>query len=202
MARPRASADDVKLRERLLLAAEELLRTTPFEELSLREVARRAGVSHAAPYNHFPSKDHLILALAQRAAHLLDQAMHEAMAAAPDNPADQLVASGVGYVLFARRHPALFDIIFHHEPPEGCGPLEEMDPAFQRLLRAVTNLGARPPTDAQGILSDAVFAWVHVHGLAVMFIHGTLNRVPFDEVALAREHCRRLLQVLAPQLAT
>lgn len=177
-------------RDALVNAAVSLLAEVDVGSLSLREVARRAGLSHAAPYNHFADKDALVRAVAARGFSSLERAMEDTQAAAPTTPHEQLVAAGVGYILFARREPALFQLMFKGlEADDAKGP-------FTRLQRCVAALG---PRDERALKSDALFCWAHVHGLAVMFTSRTLE--PFgvddaDEVALARVHCERLLPAL------
>ena len=100
------------LRAALLAAAEVELAEAGIEAFSLRQVARRAGVSHAAPTHHFGDGQGLLTALAAEGYRrlLATQAAHEARAA-PDARA-QLVAAGVGYVDFAMTSPALFRLLF------------------------------------------------------------------------------------------
>jgi len=71
--------------------------------------------------------------------------------------------------------------------------------SFGRLLRSVAALGVRAAEDEAGLMQDALFAWAHVHGLAVMFTQQTLAPfavAPEEELNLARTHCTRLLTAL------
>lgn len=80
--------------------------------LTIREVARRAGVSHAAPYRHYTDKDELILAVVERGFELLDEAMAQARAAAPEEPLAQFAAAGAAYLNFALQFPMYYRVMF------------------------------------------------------------------------------------------
>ncbi|MFN7132092.1 MAG: TetR/AcrR family transcriptional regulator, partial [Myxococcales bacterium] len=100
------------LRRALLDGALALLQDEGVGALSLREVARRAGVTHAAPYRHFESKEELIAAVAEEGFHTLRDEMRDAMAAHEGDPRRRLEACGVAYVLFAVGHPAHFGVMW------------------------------------------------------------------------------------------
>ena len=107
------------LRRALLDAAAELLEQRGVEGLTLREVARRAGVSHAATYHHFVDRAALIAALVESGFRQLTLAMQTAAAAVgggvPGSTLDRLRAIGVAYVVFATQHPALFRLLCRPE---------------------------------------------------------------------------------------
>ncbi|RZJ08327.1 MAG: TetR family transcriptional regulator, partial [Rubrivivax sp.] len=100
------------LRETLLDAAEALLAQRGADALSLRDVARGAGVSHAAPYHHFAGLPELLAALAARSFQQLGAAMQAGVDAHPADARDQLLAIATAYVDFARRRPARFRLMF------------------------------------------------------------------------------------------
>jgi AcrR family transcriptional regulator len=188
------------LREALLSAAALVLQETGPEGLSIREVARRADVSHGAPYNHFPTKRDLLFALAQRAFVELDREMAEAQACASSSPGDQLVATGIGYLLFAERNPALFTLMFRTDlvaPSEAPDGNDGNDgPAYRRLKRAVIDVcedAGRTTADAS-VEHDCLFAWSAVHGLARLSIEGVFRRMPLEaRLAQARQVLTRTL---------
>ena len=93
------------LRRALVDAARRLLEAEGPSALSLRAVAREAGVSPAAPYHHFKDKAELLDAVAQEGWDILGRQMHEAKAGATGM--HQLTALGIAYVCFARENPAL-----------------------------------------------------------------------------------------------
>lgn len=139
--------------------------------VSIREVARRAQVSHAAPAHHFGSKSGLLTACAI----VGFQKLAEAVEAAADSAAshrDALQATGVAYVQFAIDNPELFTIMF-------SGQLQTDDPAYGEAVtrsfrRLQTLLGEAEA--AQELSADprlvSVAAWSLVHGLAALWLSG------------------------------
>ena len=105
------------LRAALIAAAEAEIDAHGVESFSLRAVAKRAGVSHAAPAHHFGDANGLLTALAAEgfARFVETQRAHEA--AAPPGQPDRLVAAGLGYIAFATGHPALFRLMFASRRP-------------------------------------------------------------------------------------
>src|SRR6185295_17683625 len=99
------------LRETLLEAAIHLIAEAGPAGFTLREVARRAGVSHNAPYRHFRDKDEMIAAAAAQGFSELNQAMLDAAGSEP-TPLDQLKRAGWAYVSFALHRPEYFTVMF------------------------------------------------------------------------------------------
>jgi AcrR family transcriptional regulator len=173
-------------------AARASLREHGPEACSLREVARRAGVSHAAPYHHFASREALLGAVAAQAFEEMDGAMAEAQAAAPADAEAQLVAVGMGYLLYARRAPSEFRLMIRPEhlaprregsvgPPACEGPYGRLDRALERLL-------GRRPNEVELHL-----CWAAVHGLALLVLDGGLEVAP----AALGAHTRAVIERLA-----
>ncbi len=153
----------------LLLAAEAELAEKGIEGFSLRSVAKRAGVSHAAPAHHFGDAAGLLTALAAEGFRrfLAAQAAREAVAA--KTPAAQMIAAGLGYVDFALARPALFRLIFSSDKPNFGDPalLEAADAAYAHLVTQVHAMGG---TDA-----DVAPVWAMAHGLADLLAAGRLQ---------------------------
>lgn len=161
----------------LELAAIELLTEKSASSLSLREVARRAGVSHNAPYHHYADRQGLLKAVAARS--LRD--MLAAMVSARDartTPRERLVAAGVAYIDFAIDHPGQFDAIFD---PEICDP-REPNPVTAPLIQANEEVLADlvrevyPRHDEDSVRSTTSALWGIVHGLATLIAAGHLPR--------------------------
>jgi AcrR family transcriptional regulator len=168
------------LRAALLAAAEIELAEKGIEAFSLRQVAKRAGVSHAAPAHHFGDANGLLTALATHGfeVFLATQKQYEANAA--KTPRDQLIASGLGYVGFARARPALFRLMFGSERTDyGDASLKTAaNASFMNLVTLVQQCGSN---SAQ----DVAMVWVTAHGLADLLIGGRLNLIEqMSEVAL------------------
>lgn len=160
------------LRAALLAAAEAELAERGVEGFSLRQVARRAGVSHAAPAHHFGDVQGLLTALAAEGFRqfLAAQAAREAQAA--DDPAEQLVAAGLGYVDFALARPALFRLLWQSARPDFRDPDlgGAARAAFQHLVDQVTAAGGRST-------ADEAAAWAVAHGMADLLASGRLETV-------------------------
>lgn len=170
------------LRRALLDAAETVLVEQGVGALSLRDLARRVGVSPTAPYHHFGSKADLVAALAEDALDQLDAALAEAGTAHAD-PEERLRALGITYVLFAVDHPERFRLAFRPEMGSPFAALAD-DPdalpteaaGFRHLVRVVAEM--TPDPAAQATL--AVASWSLVHGLASLLVDGPLSTLASD----------------------
>src|SRR5438128_419394 len=98
----------MELREQILDASVRLIEAEGLAALSMREVARRAGVSHQAPYHHFADKEAILAAIAEEGFRRLNAAMEEASRSKPADAASRLIAGGRAYVRFAATNPAHF----------------------------------------------------------------------------------------------
>lgn len=156
------------LRAALLLAAEAELAARGIEAFSLRAVAKRAGVSHAAPAHHFHDVTGLLTALAAEGfASFLDQMRARTTDTAP--PAERLMAAGLGYIDFALARPALFRLIFSSRRPDFGNPglAAAADAAFAHLVSLVAALG--------GGQTDVHAIWATAHGAADLLAGGRLK---------------------------
>lgn len=109
---PRASYHHGSLRETLVAAALELIETHGVEQLSLREAAKKAGVSPGAPFRHFPTKAALLTAVAEQAAERLHAEVELNLANSAGQPALlRFAAIGEAYLAWAARHPTHFQVV-------------------------------------------------------------------------------------------
>lgn len=166
-------------RDRLLDAAEGLLAERGVEGLSLREIARRAGVSHGAPARHFPGLANLLAHVAAQGFRNLHDAVAAAVADAPAGSDAQarLRRSAHGYVRFAAEHPGQFGLMFREEHLDPTEPaLQAAGPAaFEQLVDLVAAAqaeGWHPGTDAR-VLAGSL--WATVHGLATLWRQGVIQ---------------------------
>lgn len=166
------------LRNALIGATLELIPRTGVRELSLREVARRAGVSHGAAYRHFQDKESLLAAVAEQGFIELALALRTAAQSSDGDPIAQLQAAGVAYVEFGIRHPQHLQVMFggaiaHFEDHPA---LKLAASSARDELRAVVTriVGA---TTARGVTEEVVGAasWAIVHGLTVLLAEGRLH---------------------------
>ena len=157
------------LRRALIDAASRLLEAEGPSALSLRAVAREAGVSPAAPYHHFKDKTELLEAVAHEGWTLLDQALAKAKAEAP-SPREAMNNLGVAYVCFARENPALYRVMYDTARDKEALP-EEMqqgeDSAYCKVRDTLIDAGA-DPADTHEIELVTAAAWCSAHGLAEM----------------------------------
>lgn len=164
------------LRAVLLERAEEVLRERGADALSLRELARDAGVSHGAPRSHFPDRAALLDALAARGFARLADAVHTAAAGAPGDHAAALRAACSAYVAFAVREGALLDLMF---AAKADGPAPAVQEAAERLFATLADVlalgvaaGAYGPGDVPrlGLLLSAT-----VQGSAALVASGRMT---------------------------
>jgi AcrR family transcriptional regulator len=157
------------LRRALIDAARRLLEAEGPSALSLRAVAREAGVSPAAPYHHFKDKGELLDAVAHEGWTLLDTALLKAKAEAP-SPRDAMNSLGVAYVCFARENPALYRVMYDTARDKESLPdqmQEGEDSAYCKVRDTLVAAGANPQ-DAHDIELATIAAWCSAHGLAEM----------------------------------
>lgn len=175
MAAPR-SYHHGDLRRAVLDAAIEVITAEGPGAVSLRDLARRAGVSHAAPAHHFKDKAGLLTALAVEGYELLAAAFGEALGAG----SARLEELGVRYVRFALDHPAHFEVMFrpdlhHRDAPELVAAQERTG----RVLRdGVAAMPAARRGDDTGLATIA--AWSLAHGFATLWRGDNLRRLVAD----------------------
>ena len=165
------------LRQALLAAAETELAERGGEGFTLRGVAKRAGVSHAAPAHHFKDTNAMLTALAASAAERFAGALRDRQARAAGDARSRLVAIGVGYVEFALGNPALFRLMFGSQRPDARDPHldHHASAAFMILVEGVGALrGDDPLASARG-RADVAAAWSVVHGIANLLIAGRMG---------------------------
>ena len=184
------------LRAALLESAERTLRRQGAGELSLRELAREVGVSHAAPRRHFADKQALLDALAADGFERLGREMEEAMAAAGDTLPEQLEAFAQAYVRFATEHATLLELMFtgkHREPALH----EAADRAFAAplaLFATAQAAGQVVPGEPERV---GIVALSTLHGLASLANNGMLG--DYDLAELVGEAVDQLVLGLRPR---
>jgi AcrR family transcriptional regulator len=187
------------LREALLVAGERALETGGAQNLSLRELAREVGVSHAAPRRHFSDKQALLDALAHAGFDRLGATLAAAVAGAGPDFDTRLLGLARAYVDFATRHPALIELMFAAKHQAGAPPelSEAGEQAFAPALAAVADgqaAGAVVPGDPERV---AIIAFAALQGLVALANNGMLDEAPLDE--LLDEAVQRLVLGLRPR---
>lgn len=177
------------LREALIDAGEQLARADGLDGVTVRRIAAACGVSAAAVYRHFPSGDHLIAAVAQRAREIMARDMFARLSSAAGKPPiDRLREVGESYIAFALAEPRLFSLV---SMPMTTPPDRLDDPNAADLVRTIV-LELEPPgeVDEVRVASRMMLAQSSAHGLALilrdfvpdpqareMLIAGVLDRV-------------------------
>lgn len=154
------------LRQALMSAALELIAESDADEVTLRAVARRAGVSPAAPYHHFADKNALLAAVARDGFESLGEVQLEVLAG-PGSARDRLERLVTAYVLFAFRHPTHYRLMFRTPPSrvegaEAAALREAALGTFGRLVEAVNAVDAG--ISAQEAARRALLGWATAHG--------------------------------------
>ena len=160
------------LRRALVEEAIVVLEADGAAEFSLRDLARRLGVSHGAPSHHFKDRAALMDAIATEGFRGLGDALEEARAL-PVSAAERLAASGMAYVKFAVAHPAHVRTMFGKAPTEHASDacLHESIRAFEALL-ALARDAAGPNASEAYVRTVTFAAWSSVHGLVLLWLEG------------------------------
>nr|WSW65027.1 TetR/AcrR family transcriptional regulator [Streptomyces sp. NBC_00995] len=171
------------LRERLIDVGVDLVMTDGTDSLGLREIARRAGVSHGAPRRHFPTHHALLSAIARRG--FADLARRFEAAADEDASArDRLRALAGTYLRYAVEHRGMFELMFRHDLLDGetltsdLPPLRESTlPLFAHLVDLVSRHTAERTTAGPAAPPAVVAAalWSNLHGVAQLWAWGSLS---------------------------
>jgi AcrR family transcriptional regulator len=177
------AAAPLELREACVIAAQEVIAEKGVEHLSLRDVARRLGVSHQAPYKHYPSRDHLLAEVMrrcfQRFAEHLDARGHF------DCPKQDLAALGRQYLSYAQVHPLEYRLMFDTQWPESAEHPDLIRDAvhtYDILRKVLRRMHGDSAALSDRVDLDALYIWSTVHGLA-----GVLNGHCIDMLNLKRK---------------
>lgn len=167
---------DEGLRARLVEVGVDLVTREGSAVLSLREIARRAGVSHGAPRRYFPTHRGLLAAIAREGYLHLGRQVADLVGDDDADPHAQLLALGRLYVEFAQANRGMFELMFRHDLLRGkdMGLREASGPLFGVLVDLVTR--ARPaPGSAPSVVAGAL--WANLHGIAQLWLWGSLQTV-------------------------
>ena len=157
------------LRELCVQEALAIIETEGVENLSLREIARRLGVSHQAPYKHFPSRDHVLAEIVSRAfaafADYLDEHLHTGSAE------QSMEAMGRAYMDYAVSHPLQYRLMFATplpDPEQHPHMMQNARHAFSLLHQGIIAMrqARGESVDEDAATLDALFIWSTLHGLA------------------------------------
>jgi AcrR family transcriptional regulator len=169
------------LREALLAAAESLIEEHGLEGFTLRECARRAGVSHGAPAHHFGDLRGLLSAFTAQSFKTLDALTTRYRGTAEPEPFAQLVAAGVAYLDYALANRARFQLMFRSDridfghPPLHAAATRVHDQLRECVIAVLSGRSRRPDELANAaVLARTTQAWSFVHGFATLYLDNAL----------------------------
>lgn len=181
MARQKKSYHHGDLRQALLSEGSAMLEESGLEGLSLRKLAVRVGVSHAAPEHHFPTLKALLTAIAAEGFARFGAAMRKGMAEAADDAVSQLRGASRGYLAFATAQPHLFRLMFNANLLDWSDPrLGECGASARGVLTEICLpvARARGLDTVEGRAAVEHLVWSQIHGSAHLVIDG---KVPLEE---------------------
>ncbi|MFI7408008.1 TetR/AcrR family transcriptional regulator [Streptomyces sp. NPDC049627] len=163
---------DTGLRTRLIDTGVDLVAQEGAQALTLREIARRAGVSHGAPRRYFPTHLELLSAIARRGFEELARRTTAADGDGPVSPRARLTTLGRVYLEFALGNRGMYELMFRHDLLQSghLGLRDTSLPLFGRLVELVGH--ARPDADAR-LVAGAL--WANLHGIAQLWGWGSLQ---------------------------
>ena len=150
----------------------------------MRDVARRLGVSHQAPYKHFASRDHILAEVVSRCFDDFARNLAAARDRAPPDPDAMMAALGLAYFDYARAHPLHYRLMFGTPLPSGAKHPEMMASAhraFDLLRQTVAQMAVKSAGAASPSL-DALFVWSTIHGLATILQSDALTTLGLTEM--------------------
>lgn len=164
------------------MAAREVIAERGIEALSLRDVARKLGVSHQAPYKHYANRDELLAEVMRRCfrhfAACLDARPHF------DDPKQDLESLGESYLSYAQQHPLEYRLMFSTPWPEAAEDKElakDASHAFDILRGVLRRLHGHSAATREAVELDALYIWSTVHGVA-----GVMNGPCLDKLDLKK----------------
>lgn len=190
------------LRQSLIDAAIALINEEGISDLSLRQVARRVGVSHNAPYRHFEDKEALLAAVAEQGFSSLQVAMETNIEGIPlNNYQERLTAIGIAYVKFALTHPTYYRLMFGEyrcNREKYPSLVETSQGSFMVLVDTITAGQKAGDFRVGDPVNMARVAWSLVHGQAMLALDDKLQVNQGEELeAFLQFSAQMLIQGLA-----
>ncbi|HTW73933.1 MAG TPA: TetR/AcrR family transcriptional regulator [Steroidobacteraceae bacterium] len=171
------------LRAALLAEAERTMREQGIEQLSLRELARQAGVSHAAPRRHFADRQALLDALAEAGFLRLDDELRTAIDTAGDNYQSRLRAAATAYIRFATRDAALLELMYVVKRGQHSAALDDafgrLFTTFNAFIRQGQHAGELHPGDPDRV---RLLLFAVIQGIAALVTSGSVDARQTDEL--------------------
>jgi AcrR family transcriptional regulator len=173
------------LRDACIAEAMKIIETSGIESLSMREVARRLGVSHQAPYKHFENRDHILAEILKRS--FEDFARHLDARPKSNDPSANLATMGHAYLQYASENPLQYRLMFATPLPDPKKHPEMMEKAHHAFSLLQDNIAEMNlPSDAD---MDALYIWSTMHGLASI-----LNLQMFEDLSVSHRNIEQMIQ--------
>jgi AcrR family transcriptional regulator len=191
------------LKNALIEAAIDILAEDGVQGLSLRKVASRAGVSHAAPYAHFTDKQALIAAVSTEGFRRLGTLLQAARDAHPNDPLRQLIEGGLAYIKFALDDPDHFRITLsgvvkkEKDYPALVQATAEAFGIVREIVSACQQKGILHPGDLDLM---AVSVWGTIHGLVALVLDGQVSHLVLDRFSLQQMLVHSLSQYILVEI--
>ena len=191
------------LREACVQEALAIVETSGIEGLSLREVSRRLGVSHQAPYKHFPSRDHILAEIVARAFATFARFLEDRHTTG--DPDADLGEMGRCYLEYALAHPLQYRLMFGTPLPDPDAHPEMMKQArhaFSLLLDGIDRLSDVEPVPASPAGAemhaaelDALFIWSTLHGLSSILYSNAVDTLALPRSVLEAAAAHTLMRI-------
>jgi AcrR family transcriptional regulator len=185
----------------MVQATEQMVAEFGPEAVSVREVARRAGVSSGAPFHHFPTRQALMTAVAEDATHRLRQRIEEAVAEIPESKSPRrLRVIGRAYLRWVIDNPAQFKVVSDRRLIDYSDTIQQDNVAIQALLRETLQRALKQERKSGTDIDQTMLEMrATAYGLARMFVDGHLSQWGVDD-ADARERMETALDNLTARL--
>ncbi|MDJ0922598.1 MAG: TetR/AcrR family transcriptional regulator [Henriciella sp.] len=183
-----APSKPVDLKQACIDEAFAIIQSKGLEKLSLRDVARRLGVSHQAPYKHFASRDHILAAVVARC--YAEFALYMEANVPETDSFESLHAMGLAYLNYAREHPLEYRLMFGSvlpDPELHEEMMQQAQYAFSLLHNKLEKLPLKHAADMATDLEkhDAIFVWSTLHGLATLLQSGVTDTLTLSQAEKA-----------------
>lgn len=179
----------------------QLLNSQGYEGFSLRKVAAVCGVSHAAPYKHFKSKEELLNAIVQEVTESFTLALEEAVHKYPDNPEDQLIELGKCYVRFMVENPDYLKFIFLSPDNKTINMEKDLscntDP-YNVFRKSAVNYLNTLNISSEDYTVDILMMWSIVHGFSMLLVNKNIQ-FPSNYLDIADKMLREKLNFKSSQ---
>lgn len=193
-----AKINKLDLKEACVVAARQVIADEGVENLSLREVARKLGVSHQAPYRHYENRDALLIEVLRRC--FLEFGQHLSSRPSVGSPARELKRLEAQFMSFNLQRPLEYRLLYNTKWPRNYSKNRELLQAsqypFEILKEAVRNLYQTRPERLRDVESDALFLWMAAHGIASLTQSDAFQTLQFEhhEPSAEMKNARRMLR--------